>query len=33
MAARKLIAERTPLNPDRLADGALALKDAIESQS
>jgi 3-phenylpropionate/trans-cinnamate dioxygenase ferredoxin reductase subunit len=29
MAARKLIAERTPLNPDRLADAALALRDAI----
>ena len=29
MAARKLIAERTPLNTDKLADGALALKDAI----
>ena len=33
MAARKLIAERTPMNLDRLADGALALKEAIESQS
>jgi 3-phenylpropionate/trans-cinnamate dioxygenase ferredoxin reductase subunit len=29
MAARKLIAERTPLNPDKLADGTLALRDAI----
>ena len=29
MAARKLIAERTPLNPDKLADGTLALKEAI----
>jgi 3-phenylpropionate/trans-cinnamate dioxygenase ferredoxin reductase subunit len=30
MAARKLIAERTPLNPDKLADGTLALRDAIQ---
>ena len=30
MAARKLIADRTPLNPDKLADGTLALKDAIQ---
>jgi 3-phenylpropionate/trans-cinnamate dioxygenase ferredoxin reductase subunit len=30
MAARKLIAERTPLNPDKLSDGTLALKDAIQ---
>jgi hypothetical protein len=29
MAARKLIADRTPLQADRLADGSLALKDAI----
>jgi 3-phenylpropionate/trans-cinnamate dioxygenase ferredoxin reductase subunit len=29
MAARKLIAERTPLNADKLADGALALKEAV----
>jgi 3-phenylpropionate/trans-cinnamate dioxygenase ferredoxin reductase component len=29
MAARKLIADRTPLNADRLADASLALKDAI----
>ncbi len=29
MAARKLIAERTSLNPDKLADGTLALKEAI----
>jgi 3-phenylpropionate/trans-cinnamate dioxygenase ferredoxin reductase subunit len=29
MAARKLIADRTPLQADRLADVALALKDAI----
>jgi 3-phenylpropionate/trans-cinnamate dioxygenase ferredoxin reductase subunit len=29
MAARKLIADRTPLNADRLADGSLALKDAV----
>jgi 3-phenylpropionate/trans-cinnamate dioxygenase ferredoxin reductase component len=29
MAARKLIAERTPLKADRLADGSLALKDAV----
>ena len=29
MAARKLIAERTPLQLDKLADGALGLKDAI----
>ena len=29
MAARKLIAERTPLKADKLADGSLALKDAV----
>ena len=29
MAARKLIADRTPLQADRLADASLALKDAI----
>jgi 3-phenylpropionate/trans-cinnamate dioxygenase ferredoxin reductase subunit len=29
MAARKLIADRTPLQADRLADAALALKDAV----
>src|SRR5580698_5219548 len=29
MAARKLIAERTPLQADRLADASLALKDAV----
>ena len=29
MAARKLIAERVLLDPDRLADIALPLKDAI----
>ncbi len=29
MAARKLIAERTPMNADKLADGTLALKEAI----
>ena len=29
MAARKLIADRTPLQADRLADAALALKEAI----
>jgi 3-phenylpropionate/trans-cinnamate dioxygenase ferredoxin reductase subunit len=29
MAARKLIADRTPLNADKLADGTLALKEAI----
>jgi 3-phenylpropionate/trans-cinnamate dioxygenase ferredoxin reductase component len=29
MAARKLIADRTPLRADRLADASLALKDAI----
>jgi len=29
MAARKLIADRTPLQADRLADASLALKDAV----
>ena len=29
MAARKLIAERTPLDPDKLADPTVALKEAI----
>jgi 3-phenylpropionate/trans-cinnamate dioxygenase ferredoxin reductase subunit len=31
MAARKLIAERALMNPEKLADGALALKDAVAS--
>jgi 3-phenylpropionate/trans-cinnamate dioxygenase ferredoxin reductase subunit len=29
MAARKLIADRTPLNPEKLADPGIALKEAI----
>jgi 3-phenylpropionate/trans-cinnamate dioxygenase ferredoxin reductase subunit len=29
MAARKLIAERAPLNPDKLADPLIALKEAV----
>jgi hypothetical protein len=29
MAARKLIAERALMNPGKLGDGALALKDAL----
>jgi len=29
MAARKLIAERALLNPEKLADGGLGLKEAV----
>jgi 3-phenylpropionate/trans-cinnamate dioxygenase ferredoxin reductase subunit len=33
MAARKLIAERALMNPEKLGDGALALKDAVATDS
>jgi 3-phenylpropionate/trans-cinnamate dioxygenase ferredoxin reductase subunit len=33
MAARKLIAERALMNPEKLGDGALALKDAVAAGS